>query len=109
MPENPLRELAIRTLQQSGGLIAPNLIGQAVSTIINAVHEYKAAGAVLFYLITCRPVVYPTVEIARVLQEDFGIPSAPLECDLIDERSYSEAQTFARFDAFAEQLLKHTV
>jgi len=44
-----------------------------------------------------------------VLQEDFGIPSVPLECDLIDERTYSEAQTFARFDAFAEQLLKHAV
>ena len=29
-----------------------------------------------------------------------------LECDLIDEWTYSEAQTLARFDAFAEQLLK---
>jgi len=109
MPEDPFKELSIRTLQQSGGLIAPSMIGQAVSTIVNAVHEYKVSGAVLFYLITCRPVVYPTVEIARVLQEDFGIPSVPLECDLIDERTYSEAQTFARFDAFAEQLLKHAV
>ncbi|MBI4774363.1 MAG: 2-hydroxyacyl-CoA dehydratase [Deltaproteobacteria bacterium] len=106
MPEKPMRELAVRTLQQSGGLIAPSMIGQAVSTLVNAAHEYRCSGAVLFYLITCRPVVYPTVEIARVLQEDFGIPSVPLECDLIDERTYSEAQTLARFDAFAEQLLK---
>ncbi len=105
-PENPIRELTIRTMQQAGGIIAPNMVGQAVSTMVNAAHEYQCAGAVLFYLITCRPVVYPTTEIARVLQEDFGIPSVPLECDLIDERTYSEAQTFARFDAFAEQLLK---
>nr|HID59491.1 2-hydroxyacyl-CoA dehydratase [Desulfobacterales bacterium] len=106
MPENPVRELAIRTLQQSGGMIAPTTIGQAVSTLVNAAREYKCSGIVTFYLITCRPVVYPTVEIARVLEEDFGIPAVPIECDLIDERTYSEAQTLARFDAFAERLLK---
>ena len=105
-PEKPFRELAVRTLQHVGGGIGPGMIGQAVSTLVNAAHEYQCVGAVLFYLITCRPVVFPTVEIARVLQEDLGIPSVPIECDLIDERTYSEAQTLARFDAFAEQLLK---
>jgi hypothetical protein len=42
----------------------------------------------------------------RILDEEFGIPSVPFECDLMDERTYSEAQTLARFDAFAERLLK---
>ncbi len=106
MPENPIRELAIRLLQQSGGMITPAQIGQAVSNVVNAVHEYKCSGLVTFNLITCRPVVYPTVEMERILSEEFGIPSVPIECDLVDERTYSEAQTLARFDAFAERLLK---
>ena len=105
-PENPIRELAIRQLQQSGGMISPAQIGQAVSNVVNAVREYKCSGLVTFNLITCRPVVYPTVEMSRILDEEFGIPSVPIECDLVDERTYSEAQTLARFDAFAERLLK---
>jgi benzoyl-CoA reductase/2-hydroxyglutaryl-CoA dehydratase subunit BcrC/BadD/HgdB len=87
-------------------MIAPTHTGQAVSTIVNAVHEYKCSGLVTFNLITCRPVVFHTVEMARILEEEFGIPSAAIECDLVDERTYSEAQTLARFDAFAERLLK---
>jgi benzoyl-CoA reductase/2-hydroxyglutaryl-CoA dehydratase subunit BcrC/BadD/HgdB len=106
MPENPIRELAIRQLLQSGGMIGPPNIGQAVSTIVNAVHEYQCSGLVTLSLITCRPVVFPTVEMARILEEEFGIPSVAIECDLVDERTYSEAQTLARFDAFAERLLK---
>lgn len=106
-PENPFRELALRTLQQSGGMMGPmGSLGQTVSTLVNAARDYKAAGIVLFYLITCRPVVYPVVEIGRVLEEEFGIPSTTLECDLVDERSYNEAQTLTRWDAFAEQMLK---
>ncbi|MFC1859442.1 2-hydroxyacyl-CoA dehydratase subunit D [Thermodesulfobacteriota bacterium] len=106
MPENPIRELALRLVQQAGGMITPGQIGQAVSNIVNAVREYKCSGMVSFNLITCRPVVYPTVEIERIIDEEFGIPSVPIECDLVDERTYSEAQTLARFDAFAERLLK---
>jgi benzoyl-CoA reductase/2-hydroxyglutaryl-CoA dehydratase subunit BcrC/BadD/HgdB len=105
-PENPLRELAIRNLQQSGGMIGPGQIGQVVSSVVNAAKEYRCSGLVTFKLITCRPVVYPTVEMERILDEEFGIPSVPFECDLMDERTYSEAQTMARFDAFAERFLK---
>ena len=50
--------------------------------------------------------VYPTVEMERILDEEFGIPSVPIECDLVDERTYSEAQTLTRFDALAERISK---
>lgn len=106
-PENPFRELALRTLQFCGGMMGPNAsVGQTCSILVNGARDYKAAGIVLFYLITCRPVVYPVIEIGRVLEEEFGIPYTTLECDLVDERSYNEAQTLARWDAFAEQMLK---
>jgi benzoyl-CoA reductase/2-hydroxyglutaryl-CoA dehydratase subunit BcrC/BadD/HgdB len=105
-PENPIRELAVRNLQQCGGMIGPGQIGQAVANVVNASKEYKCSGLVTFKLITCRPVVYPTVELERILDEEFGIPSVPIECDLVDERTYSEAQTLTRFDALAERISK---
>jgi benzoyl-CoA reductase subunit B len=106
-PENPFREMALRCLQFSGGMMGPmGSLGQTVSLLVNAARDYKAAGIVLFYLITCRPVVYPVVEIGRVLEKEFGIPYTTLECDLVDERTYNEAQTLARWDAFAERMLK---
>jgi benzoyl-CoA reductase/2-hydroxyglutaryl-CoA dehydratase subunit BcrC/BadD/HgdB len=104
-PEDPIRELAIRGVQQCGGGIGPGQIGQVISNVVNAVKEYKCSGLVALNLITCRPVIFPTVEITRILDEAFGIPTASVECDLVDERTYSEAQTLARFDAFAERLL----
>ena len=40
------------------------------------------------------------------MDEEFGIPPVTIDCDLVDERTYSEAHTWARSDAFAERLLK---
>ena len=68
--------------------------------------EYKIVGAVLAYLITCRPIYLPALELARALKEELGIPSVLIECDLVDERTFSEAQVRTRMDAFSEQILK---
>jgi benzoyl-CoA reductase/2-hydroxyglutaryl-CoA dehydratase subunit BcrC/BadD/HgdB len=68
--------------------------------------EYDIAGAVMAYLITCRFIYLPTLQIRNALEKDLGIPTVPIECDLVDERSYSEGQVMTRLDAFAEQILK---
>lgn len=95
-----LEELAVRTLS----------IGTTVSTTIQSIveqcREYKIAGAVLAYLITCRAVYLPSLEIRRVLEKELGIPSVLIECDLVDERTYSEGQVRTRMDAFGEQILR---
>jgi len=67
--------------------------------------EYDIAGAVMAYLITCRYIYLPTLQIRTALEKDLGIPTVPIECDLVDERSYSEGQVKTRLDAFAEQIL----
>jgi benzoyl-CoA reductase/2-hydroxyglutaryl-CoA dehydratase subunit BcrC/BadD/HgdB len=68
--------------------------------------EYDIAGAVMAYLITCRFIYLPTLQIRNALENVLGIPTVPIECDLVDERSYSEGQVMTRLDAFAEQILK---
>jgi benzoyl-CoA reductase/2-hydroxyglutaryl-CoA dehydratase subunit BcrC/BadD/HgdB len=99
-PDDPLTELAIRTLS----------VGTSYRSRINAVLEqsieYNIVGGVLAFLITCRPYYIPALELARALEEELGIPSVLIECDLVDERSFSWGQVKTRMDAFAEQIIK---
>jgi len=99
-PDDPLRWMAIRTLMGGTG------VGSGLSGLVHDCIEYKISGVVMSYLITCRPVVFPTSEIAHVLEEELGIPTEAIEGDLVDERLWSEAQVATRLDAFAEQVLK---
>jgi benzoyl-CoA reductase/2-hydroxyglutaryl-CoA dehydratase subunit BcrC/BadD/HgdB len=99
-PKDPLEEIALRTMT----------IGSTMSTTIPALleqcREYRIAGGVLAYLITCRAIYLPSLEIRRALEKELGIPSVLIECDLVDERTFSEGQVKTRMDAFAEQILK---
>ena len=97
--DNPLLELATRSL--SGG----TSMNTTMKGMVEQCKEYNINGAVLAFLLTCRPVYLPALEIKRVLEKELGIPSVMIECDLVDERSYSEAQVKTRMDAFAEQIL----
>jgi benzoyl-CoA reductase subunit B len=96
---DPLTEMAIRALS-SGTSMHTTMKG-----LVEQCQEYNIDGAVLAFLLTCRPVYLPALEIKRVLEKELGIPSVMIECDLVDERSYSEAQVKTRMDAFAEQIL----
>jgi len=98
--DDPLEYIANRTLSLGTGL------STTVAAILEQCREYSISGGVLAYLITCRPIYIPAFELRRQLQEQLGIPSVLIECDLVDERYYAEAQVMTRMDAFAEQLLK---
>jgi len=96
---DPLNEIVFRTLSTGSSTFS------TIEAIVEHAREYKISGAVLAYLLTCRPVYLPGLEIRRALDERVGIPSVLIECDLVDERSYSEGQVKTRMDAFAEQIL----
>lgn len=98
-PEEPLREIALRTLT------AGTSIGSWLSSIVHDCREYKVSGALLSCIITCRPYDFPAQEIRNILEEELGIPTVSIEGDLVDERLFSEAQVHTRLDAFAEQVL----
>lgn len=98
--DDPLSEIAERTLSVGTAM------GSMVRSVVDNCREYNIAGGVLAYLLTCRPVYLPVLEIRRALEEQLGIPSVLIECDLVDERTYSEGQVKTRMDAFGEQILK---
>jgi len=97
---DPLEYIATRTLSPG------STMNSVIPGIIEQCREYSISGGVLAYLITCRAVYLPAFEIRRALEEELGIPSVLVECDLVDERYYSEGQIMTRMDAFAEQILK---
>jgi benzoyl-CoA reductase subunit B len=97
--DDPLTEMAVRSLY--GG----TSMNSMTKGILEQCEEYNIQGAVLAFLLTCRPVYLPALEIKRVLEKELRIPSVMIECDLVDERSYSEAQVKTRMDAFGEQIL----
>jgi benzoyl-CoA reductase/2-hydroxyglutaryl-CoA dehydratase subunit BcrC/BadD/HgdB len=98
--------LALRCLQGAGDLAGTLSIGGGIAGLLEECRQYKIDGVVLSYLITCRPVVFPATEISKALEEELGIPTVALECDLVDERIFAESQAFTRLDAFGEQLLQ---
>ena len=97
---DPLEFIAERVLSVGSSMFT------TVPAILEQCREYSITGGVLAYLITCRAVYIPAFEIRRVLEKELGIPCVLVECDLVDERYYSEGQVMTRMDAFAEQLLK---
>ena len=97
---DPLTEMAIRTLSIGTS------IGSRIRAVLEQCIEYNVVGGVLAYLITCRPFYLPVLELSRVLKKELDVPSVFIEADLVDERSYSEAQVRTRMDAFSEMILK---
>jgi len=83
-----------------------SLSSKFTNPILEQCREYKVVGAVLAFLITCRPYYLAALEVRRVLEKELGIPTVLVECDLVDERTFSEGQVMTRMDAFAEQILK---
>jgi benzoyl-CoA reductase/2-hydroxyglutaryl-CoA dehydratase subunit BcrC/BadD/HgdB len=97
---DPLTELAARVPSFGSS------IKSTINSMLEQCMEYKIVGGVLAYLITCRPIYLPALEIRRALEEKLGINTILIEADLVDERTFSEGQVMTRMDAFAEQILK---
>jgi len=100
MPEDPLTELAYRSLSEGNELLRESTMAQPV-----VAREFKIDGVVVNSVYTCRPVYLPHLEMVRVLEKELGIPSVVIDCDFVDERSYSEGQVRTRLDALAERIL----
>ena len=98
--DDPLTEMAVRTLAIGSSM------NSSLRAILEQCREYNIAGGVLAYLLTCRHFYLPSLQLRLNLERELGIPSVLIESDLVDERSFSEAQIKTRMDAFAEQILQ---
>jgi len=99
-PENPLESLA-----QCYTEIYLNIdIEIMVKEIKGLISRYKADGFVLHSNRSCKPYSLGQYDIARMIQEETGIPTLIIEADMTDDRVYSEAQAKTRIEAFIETL-----
>jgi benzoyl-CoA reductase/2-hydroxyglutaryl-CoA dehydratase subunit BcrC/BadD/HgdB len=99
--DDPIRDMALSAVRQHG---YPSGIGDSVEDLLDAVKEYKIDGVILSYNPSCRMLLISQTELQKAL-EDNGVPTLGLECDMADERTYSEGQVKTRMDAFIERLL----
>jgi benzoyl-CoA reductase/2-hydroxyglutaryl-CoA dehydratase subunit BcrC/BadD/HgdB len=75
-----------------------------VNEIKGLISRYNADGFVLHSNRSCKPYSLGQYDIARMIQEDTGIPTLIIEADMTDDRVYSEAQAKTRIEAFIETL-----
>ena len=99
--DDPIRDMALSSIRQRA---FPSSIIASIDDLLDAVREYRIDGVVLSFNPSCRLLYVSQAELQKAL-EDQGIPTLGLECDMADERTYSEGQVKTRLDAFIERLL----
>lgn len=98
---DPVEDMSLRhTVHRRTGT---GIQGQIDSTLRIA-KEYSIDGVILSFNPSCRQYYIPQLEIKNSLEEA-GIPTLSLECDMADERTYSEGQIMTRINGFIERLL----
>ncbi len=99
--EDPIKDIALTSTRQRQW---PSGIGDAIKTVAQVVNDYQIDGVVVTFNPSCRLSCIPQQELLNGLTKQ-GIPCLSLECDMADERTYSEGQVKTRMDAFIESLL----
>ena len=99
--EDPIKDMALSSTIRRG---YAGGIQQRIDLTLEIVKEYKVDGVILAYNPSCRLMYLLQPELKNAL-DVHGIPTLDLECDMADERTYSEGQVKVRLDAFIERLL----
>jgi len=98
-PGDPLRSLAIRTLQNHG----LGEVERRVRVAVELAVEYDVDGAIHFSHFGCRQGCGGVAALREGL-EAVGVPMLVLDGDCIDERNYSDSQARTRLEGFRELL-----
>ncbi|MBN1381734.1 MAG: 2-hydroxyacyl-CoA dehydratase [Deltaproteobacteria bacterium] len=77
---------------------------QRLQLTLDIVKDYRIDGVILAYNPSCRLMYLLQPELKNAL-DCHGIPNVNIECDMADERTYSEGQIKTRLDAFIERML----
>jgi len=99
--EDPIKDMAI-----SSTIHRPYAgdIQQRVQITLDIIRDYHVDGVILAYNPSCRLMYILQPELKNALDQH-GIPNLSIECDMADERTYSEGQIKTRLDAFIERML----
>jgi benzoyl-CoA reductase/2-hydroxyglutaryl-CoA dehydratase subunit BcrC/BadD/HgdB len=95
----------INTMAEGYSRIYLNIgVDQMAEQVIAMIDKYGVQGLVMHSNRSCKPYSFGQYDIQRIIQEKRGLPTLMLEADMVDERSFSEAQVETRIDAFMEML-----
>ncbi len=97
---DPVKDMALASTQRRNFALG---IEDRIRLTKEIAQEYKCDGVVLSYNPSCRIFYILQMELKNAL-DAAGIPTLSLECDMADERTYSEGQVKTRLDAFIEML-----
>jgi benzoyl-CoA reductase/2-hydroxyglutaryl-CoA dehydratase subunit BcrC/BadD/HgdB len=99
--EDPIKDMAISSTKRRS---YAGDIEERIGLTLDIVRDYHIDGVVLAYNTSCRMMYILQPELKNALDR-FGIPNVNIECDMADERTYSEGQIKTRLDAFIERML----
>ena len=99
--DDPIKDMALSSTMRRG---YAGGIRQRIDLTLEIARDYKVDGVILAYNPSCRLMYILQPELKNALDAN-GIPTLDLECDMADERTYSEGQVKTRLDAFIERLL----
>jgi benzoyl-CoA reductase/2-hydroxyglutaryl-CoA dehydratase subunit BcrC/BadD/HgdB len=99
--QDPVRDMALRSTMHRA---YAGSIGERIDLTVEVAREYSIDGVILSYNPSCR-LFYILQPALKNALDRAGIPTLALECDMADERTYSEGQVKTRLDAFIERLL----
>lgn len=77
-------------------------VDQMADQVLEMIRLYQVDGFVMHSNRSCKPYSFGQLDIMRIVREKAGIPVLMLEADMVDPRSFSQAQAETRIDAFME-------
>lgn len=73
-----------------------------IQLLLDLIEDYKVDGMVMHGTVSCRAQTVGQLYFGNLVQEYVRVPSISLESDIVDARTYSEAQTRMQIEAFIE-------
>ncbi len=99
--KDPIKDMAISSTMRRP---YADDIEQRAEITLDIVRDYHVDGVILAFNPSCRLMYVLQPELKNVLDRH-EIPNLSIECDMADERTYSEGQIKTRLDAFIERML----
>jgi benzoyl-CoA reductase/2-hydroxyglutaryl-CoA dehydratase subunit BcrC/BadD/HgdB len=103
-PDKPYESLARKYLY--GCWFMTSVRETVHSLIAKKAIDYKVDGIISYALYGCKIATGFLPYQAKIMQENYGIPTLLLEGDMVDPRDYADGPVKNRVDAFMEMLLE---
>ncbi|MCF8091401.1 MAG: 2-hydroxyacyl-CoA dehydratase [Desulfotignum sp.] len=77
-------------------------VDQMADQVLDMIRFYDVNGLVMHSNRSCKPYSFGQMDIMKTVREKTGLPVLMIEADMVDPRSFSQAQAETRIDTFME-------